>query len=80
MTGADFAAIDAAFFPDGSQKSFLVVNIGQPGRRLGRSEAEIRLRRRRPYGLVRCPGAPPAHGEAPGTMGDRPEALGTILR
>ncbi|AXJ09529.1 malonic semialdehyde reductase [Arthrobacter sp. PM3] len=31
MTGADFAAIDAAFFPDGSQKSFLVVNIGQPG-------------------------------------------------
>ena len=31
MTGADFPAIDAAFFPDGSQKSFLVVNIGQPG-------------------------------------------------
>jgi 3-hydroxypropanoate dehydrogenase len=31
MTGADFAKIDAAFFPDGSQKSFLVVNIGQPG-------------------------------------------------
>jgi 3-hydroxypropanoate dehydrogenase len=30
MTGADFAAIDAAFFPDGSQKSFLVVNIGEP--------------------------------------------------
>ncbi|MET4093755.1 malonic semialdehyde reductase [Arthrobacter sp. UYCu712] len=30
MTGADFAEIDAAFFPDGSQKSFLVVNIGQP--------------------------------------------------
>jgi 3-hydroxypropanoate dehydrogenase len=30
MTGADFAAVDAAFFPDGSQKSFLVVNIGQP--------------------------------------------------
>ncbi|MET4135109.1 malonic semialdehyde reductase [Pseudarthrobacter sp. PvP090] len=30
MTGADFAAIDAAFFPDGGQKSFLVVNIGQP--------------------------------------------------
>ena len=30
MTGADFAAIDEAFFPDGSQKSFLVVNIGQP--------------------------------------------------
>ncbi|VXB86525.1 conserved hypothetical protein [Arthrobacter sp. 9AX] len=30
MTGADFAAIDAAFFPAGDQKSFLVVNIGQP--------------------------------------------------
>ena len=30
MTGADFVAIDAAFFPDGGQKSFLVVNIGQP--------------------------------------------------
>jgi 3-hydroxypropanoate dehydrogenase len=30
MTGADFSAIDEAFFPDGSQKSFLVVNIGQP--------------------------------------------------
>ena len=30
MTGADFTAIDAAFFPDGGQKSFLVVNIGQP--------------------------------------------------
>ncbi|MCB5273049.1 putative malonic semialdehyde reductase RutE [Arthrobacter sp. SO5] len=30
MTGADFAAIDAVFFPDGGQKSFLVVNIGQP--------------------------------------------------
>ncbi len=31
MTGADFPAIDAAFFPAGDQKSFLVVNIGQPG-------------------------------------------------
>jgi 3-hydroxypropanoate dehydrogenase len=31
MTGADFNAIDAAFFPNGDQKSFLVVNIGQPG-------------------------------------------------
>ncbi len=31
MTGADFAAIDATFFPAGDQKSFLVVNIGQPG-------------------------------------------------
>ena len=31
MTGADFAAIDAAFFPAGDQKSFLVVNNGQPG-------------------------------------------------
>jgi 3-hydroxypropanoate dehydrogenase len=31
MTGADFKAIDAAFFPAGGQKSFLVVNIGQPG-------------------------------------------------
>ncbi|MEE2570319.1 malonic semialdehyde reductase [Pseudarthrobacter sp. J64] len=31
MTGADFGAIDAAFFPAGDQKSFLVVNIGQPG-------------------------------------------------
>jgi 3-hydroxypropanoate dehydrogenase len=31
MTGADFAAIDADFFPAGDQKSFLVVNIGQPG-------------------------------------------------
>ncbi|MBT2248776.1 malonic semialdehyde reductase [Arthrobacter sp. BHU FT2] len=31
MTGADFDAIDAAFFPAGDQKSFLVVNIGQPG-------------------------------------------------
>ncbi|MBO1268030.1 malonic semialdehyde reductase [Arthrobacter cavernae] len=31
MTGADFSAIDAAFFPAGEQKSFLVVNIGQPG-------------------------------------------------
>ncbi|MFJ6281196.1 malonic semialdehyde reductase [Arthrobacter subterraneus] len=31
MTGADFNAIDAAFFPAGDQKSFLVVNIGQPG-------------------------------------------------
>jgi 3-hydroxypropanoate dehydrogenase len=30
MTGADFTAIDEVFFPDGSQKSFLVVNIGQP--------------------------------------------------
>jgi 3-hydroxypropanoate dehydrogenase len=30
MTGADFAAIDQAFFPGGDQKSFLVVNIGQP--------------------------------------------------
>jgi 3-hydroxypropanoate dehydrogenase len=31
MTGADFNAIDTAFFPEGGQKSFLVVNIGQPG-------------------------------------------------
>ncbi|MEV7606909.1 malonic semialdehyde reductase [Paenarthrobacter sp. NPDC089322] len=31
MTGADFAAIDAEFFPAGDQKSFLIVNIGQPG-------------------------------------------------
>lgn len=31
MTGADFNAIDTAFFPAGGQKSFLVVNIGQPG-------------------------------------------------
>ena len=31
MTGADFAAIDTEFFPAGDQKSFLVVNIGQPG-------------------------------------------------
>jgi 3-hydroxypropanoate dehydrogenase len=31
MTGADFAAIDRDFFPAGDQKSFLVVNIGQPG-------------------------------------------------
>jgi 3-hydroxypropanoate dehydrogenase len=31
MTGADFNAIDAGFFPAGGQKSFLVVNIGQPG-------------------------------------------------
>ncbi|MFP5315489.1 MAG: malonic semialdehyde reductase [Actinomycetes bacterium] len=31
MTGADFDAIDAAFFPAGDQKSFLVVNIGRPG-------------------------------------------------
>ncbi|MET3810051.1 malonic semialdehyde reductase [Arthrobacter sp. UYEF3] len=30
MTGADFGKIDSAFFPDGSRKSFLVVNIGQP--------------------------------------------------
>jgi 3-hydroxypropanoate dehydrogenase len=30
MTGADFTAIDEAFFPGGGQKSFLVVNIGQP--------------------------------------------------
>lgn len=30
MTGADFTAIDERFFPDGGQKSFLVVNIGQP--------------------------------------------------
>lgn len=30
MTGADFDAIDATFFPEGGQKSFLVVNIGQP--------------------------------------------------
>ncbi|GAB3619755.1 malonic semialdehyde reductase [Glutamicibacter endophyticus] len=30
MTGADFSAIDQAFFPNGEQKSFLVVNIGQP--------------------------------------------------
>lgn len=29
MTGADFTAIDEAFFPDGGQRSFLVVNIGQ---------------------------------------------------
>jgi 3-hydroxypropanoate dehydrogenase len=31
MTGADFSAIDVGFFPAGNQKSFLVVNIGQPG-------------------------------------------------
>ncbi|BCT74444.1 putative NADH dehydrogenase/NAD(P)H nitroreductase [Sinomonas cyclohexanicum] len=31
MTGADFAAIDSEFFPEGGRKSFLVVNIGQPG-------------------------------------------------
>lgn len=31
MTGADFTAIDADFFPEGGRKSFLVVNIGQPG-------------------------------------------------
>jgi 3-hydroxypropanoate dehydrogenase len=31
MTGADFSAIDSEFFPAGDQKSFLVVNIGQPG-------------------------------------------------
>lgn len=30
MTGADFTAIDEAFSPGGGQKSFLVVNIGQP--------------------------------------------------
>lgn len=30
MTGADFGAIDEAFFPAGDQKSFLVVNIGLP--------------------------------------------------
>ncbi|MGO2052804.1 malonic semialdehyde reductase [Arthrobacter sp. MYb211] len=30
MTGADFSAIDASFFPEGDQKSFLVLNIGQP--------------------------------------------------
>ena len=29
MTGAEFTAIDEAFFPDGGQRSFLVVNIGQ---------------------------------------------------
>jgi len=29
MTGADFSAIDSAFFADGKQKSFLVVNIGE---------------------------------------------------
>ncbi|CAM3154780.1 putative malonic semialdehyde reductase RutE [Arthrobacter ulcerisalmonis] len=29
MTGANFDAIDAEFFPAGEQKSFLVVNIGQ---------------------------------------------------
>ena len=29
MTGADFGKIDTAFFPDGSQKSFMVVNNGQ---------------------------------------------------
>ena len=31
MTGADFGAIDAEFFPEGDRKSFLVVNIGKPG-------------------------------------------------
>ena len=31
MTGADFGKIDSAFFPDGGQKSFLVVNIGHAG-------------------------------------------------
>lgn len=31
MTGADFDAIDAEFFPQGGRKSFLVVNIGLPG-------------------------------------------------
>jgi 3-hydroxypropanoate dehydrogenase len=31
MTGADFAAIDKEFFPAGDRKSFLLVNIGQPG-------------------------------------------------
>ncbi|MDJ0320820.1 malonic semialdehyde reductase [Pseudarthrobacter sp. PS3-L1] len=31
MTGADFSAIDASFFPAGDQKSFLVINIGQAG-------------------------------------------------
>ena len=53
MTGADFAAIDAAFFPDGSQKSFLVVNIGQPGPDAwGDGQAEVRIRGRRPHGLA----------------------------
>jgi 3-hydroxypropanoate dehydrogenase len=31
MTGANFDAIDAEFFPEGGRKSFLVVNIGLPG-------------------------------------------------
>ncbi|WP_413249572.1 malonic semialdehyde reductase [Sinomonas flava] len=30
MTGADFAGIDAEFFPAGDRKAFLVVNIGKP--------------------------------------------------
>ncbi|MGG5172469.1 malonic semialdehyde reductase [Pseudarthrobacter sp. J1738] len=31
MTGANFAGIDAQLFPEGDQKSFMVINIGQPG-------------------------------------------------
>lgn len=31
MTGADFLAIDAAFFAGTSRKSFAVVNVGHPG-------------------------------------------------
>lgn len=31
MGGFDRAGVDADFFPDGRQRSFLVVNIGQPG-------------------------------------------------
>ncbi len=30
MTGADFAAIDAAFFPDRPVRSFVVLNVGYP--------------------------------------------------
>ena len=88
MTGADFAKIDAAFFPDGSQKSFLVVNIGQPGQTPGAkpsrnsptrtSSAPSNGPRRRSPALssAEVPPALSSRGGASGTMGDRPEALG----
>jgi 3-hydroxypropanoate dehydrogenase len=41
MTGADFAAIDAAFFPKGDQKSFLVVNIGRPAEDAGTAKPKF---------------------------------------
>ncbi|MCY1245898.1 putative malonic semialdehyde reductase RutE [compost metagenome] len=43
MGGFDAAGLDGEFFPDGSQRSILVVNVGHPGKNAWRDERLPRL-------------------------------------